>query len=128
MTIVAFIDKHRIHMTAVMVDKNPNIASMPEGSTHWKCVLRIGSRCMTTHFSRGPAICQEPTAAEVLSCLALEARTIENARSFEEWAQELGYDADSRAAESTFKACQRGAKKLRSLLGATFTECLSAEE
>jgi hypothetical protein len=37
---------------------------------------------------------------------------------FEEWADDLGYDPDSRKANATWKICQRQAKKLEAFLGA----------
>lgn len=58
-----------------------------------------------------------PTLAEVLDCLASDAATVENARTFEEWASELGYDTDSREAYKTYKVTKRQTEKLRALLG-----------
>jgi hypothetical protein len=37
--------------------------------------------------------------------------------NFESWASEIGYDADSRKAESIYRACLEIALKLRSALG-----------
>jgi hypothetical protein len=39
------------------------------------------------------------------------------ARNFEEFADEFGYDKDSRKAEAIFKACMKQTKKLEHLLG-----------
>lgn len=76
---------------------------------------------MTVPFSQGPAICEEPTAADVLDCLASDASGYENAsgllRSFEGWAREYGYDPDSRKAERTFKTVQKQSQQLAVVLG-----------
>ncbi len=65
-----------------------------------------------------------PTASDVLDCLASDASTMDNARSFEEWAGDLGYDEDSRTAERTFKVCEKQAEDLRALLRDAYDECL----
>lgn len=62
----------------------------------------------------------EPTApdlANVLDCLRSDASSIDDARSFEDWASNFGYDTDSRKAEKTYRACQDSAQALRHLLG-----------
>lgn len=41
----------------------------------------------------------------------------ENARSFEEWAGEYGYDPDSRKAEATWKAVGKNANDFIDLIG-----------
>lgn len=112
-----FVAQHRVKMTAEWAAENPNM----EGSDmmdNWKCVLSCGKRRMTLHFSKGTGHNgAEPTADEVLDCLASDASSVENARSFEEWASEYGYDTDSRKAEKIFKTCERQAEKLKQLLG-----------
>lgn len=112
-----FVVKHRVGFSAELTDRNPNMDGMPEGSTHWRCTLRKANRRLTVYFSQGPAISKEPEAAEVLDCLASDAVGIENARTFEEWCGEYGYDTDSRKAERTFKACETQAAGLRRILG-----------
>ena len=58
-----------------------------------------------------------PKAADILDCLASDAASYDNARSFEDWASEFGYDEDSRKAERIFKACGKQAIKLKRFLG-----------
>lgn len=48
--------------------------------------------------------------------------------TFEDWADNLGYDSDSRRAEKIFKACQDTAKNLRASLGIEQFERLLALE
>src|SRR3990167_8432953 len=100
-----FIARNRVRMSAEWADSNPNMADMPGGSSHWKCKIKAGKRSMTVYFSQGPAHSREPTAADLLDCLASDASTIDNARGFEEFCSELGYDTDSRKAERIFKVC-----------------------
>lgn len=115
-TLKSFVTTNRIKMDCDYADANPNM----EGSNNrnnYKCVLRMGRRQMTTPFSTGRGWTHEPDAADVLDCLASDSASIENARSFEEWASEYGYDTDSRKAEKAFKTCEQQAKKLQQFLG-----------
>jgi hypothetical protein len=117
-TLAEFINKHGVRMTCEPTDRNPLMD--PDGSRmdHWHCVLRCGGRQMTLTFSMGVAHAgREPKADEVLNCIASDSASIENARSFEDWAGELGYDEDSRKAEKVYKACQAQAEKAKALLG-----------
>lgn len=52
-----------------------------------------------------------PSAASVLSCLILDAWAL--AYSFEGWASEFGYDADSREAEAVYHRCCDNGRALR---------------
>ena len=118
-----FVAGNRISMTAEWTDRNPN---MPDSNMdHWKCLLRRigkgsgdrGAR-MTVYFSQGYGHNgKEPKVASVLDCLASDASSIENARGFEDWASDFGYDTDSRKAEKTYRTCEHQAKRLRSFLG-----------
>lgn len=58
-----------------------------------------------------------PDAAGVLDCLASDCASVENVRSFEEWAEEFGYDTDSRRALETYRACERLNAALARFLG-----------
>lgn len=104
-------------MTAEVAERNPNMADgdWAKRAHHWKCVLHFKRRQLTTYFSSGGDA--EPVVDDTLECLVLDASTVENTRDFEEWASDLGYDADSRSAERTFRACEDGAAKLKSFLG-----------
>lgn len=57
-----------------------------------------------------------PSAADVLSCLVLDAGALD-AGCFEMWADDYGYDKDSRAGEAIYRACIDSGLKLRALLG-----------
>ena len=111
-----FIRDNRIRHSVEWVDSNPNMNDMPEGSRHFKVVLRRPNRQMTVFFSQGPAIEKEPTVADVLDCLAGDSESV-RAYDFEEWCGELGYDTNSRKAERTFEVCRHQAQKLSRFLG-----------
>lgn len=57
-----------------------------------------------------------PKLEEVIHCLVLDASVLDYA-GFEDWAPELGYDLDSRAAEKVYQACLKEALELRALIG-----------
>lgn len=95
----------------------------------WTVVLRNGRRRMTVPFYMGMGRNgAEPTAAEVLNCLCMDAAGLENAHTFEEWAAEYGYDEDSRTAEATFRLVERSTRRLRQFLGDDFKALIYADE
>lgn len=57
-----------------------------------------------------------PKAADVIHSLVLDASVLDEP-SFEAWADNLGYDKDSRSAEATYRACLDTALKLRAMIG-----------
>lgn len=115
-----FIREQRITAKARWADSNPHMSDQKWAQTanHWKVVLRRQGKRLTIPFSQGSAITHEPTAEDVLDCLASDSAGIENARGdFEEWAREYGYGTDSRTAEREFKLCEKQAEKLKAFLG-----------
>lgn len=113
-----FVRAHNITADVAMVDDNPNMDddSWKAAANHWRVTLRYGRRRLTTYFSTGSAL-GEPGAADVLDCLASDAEGFINARDFEDWASEYGYDSDSRRAMSTYETIVKQATKLRKFLG-----------
>lgn len=57
-----------------------------------------------------------PDVCDVMHCLVLDAEVLEYAR-FEEWAENFGYEPDSRKAEQTYRDCMAIALQLRSIIG-----------
>ena len=118
-TIQQFIASHHIKMDVDYAPNNPNMGSDEKwmaAANHYKCTFHRKGKRLTTYFSQGCGITREPTTADVLNCLALDTAGIENARSFEEWCGEYGYDTDSRKAEKIWKVCQRQAEKLKAFI------------
>ena len=119
MKIQDFVEKYRVRLQMERAMENPNIMSkdMPTGSRHWRCVLRVQRRRLTTPFSQGSGLKDDPTVSDVLDCLAMDAADVEGAKDFEAWAQELGLNTDSRRAENIYRAVMRQTVGLKRLLG-----------
>lgn len=65
-----------------------------------------------------------PAVVDVLDCLASDAASVECARDFQDWAADMGLDADSRRAERTYNLCREQSRRLRDLLGTDLFESL----
>ena len=116
MNVKQFCNKHKVKATAEWADANPNMADS-QNMNHFKVTLKAAGRQMTLYFSQGYGISGEPTAAGVLNCLASDSASVENVRSFEDWASDLGYDPDSRKAEKIYKTIIKQAERLKKFLG-----------
>jgi len=116
-TMKQFVNKNKVRLSVEWADENKNNPEWKDAN-HYKVTLKMGRRQLSTYFSQGYGIKGEPRAEDVLSALASDSAGIENARSFEDWAGDLGYDdTDSRKAEKVYKACERQADKLKNFLG-----------
>jgi len=125
-----FVEKHEIEMTVEDADSNPNMDSDPKWrANHYLCTLVVGGKRMEVPFSQGTGIKGPPTVDGVLECLASDCRYVEDVDSFEEWAENIGFDTDSRRAERTFRECVDQVRELSFLLGgAAYTELLNEVE
>ena len=75
-----------------------------DGSENWyRVTLEYNGRKLTVPFGMGSGLTDDPTAEDVLNCLASDASGYENARDFDDWASEYGYDTDSRRAYRTWE-------------------------
>jgi len=70
-------------------------------------------RTSTVHGRGAPIL---PDAESVIHSLVMDSDVLEYG-SFEDWAGSIGYDPDSRSAESTYRTCLEIALKLRNALG-----------
>ena len=100
---------------------------MGRDMTPWTVKLKMKGRQMTVPYFTGSAITREPDAASVLDCLLSDASGYDNARHFEDWASEYGYDTDSRKAEATFRAVEAQSKRLRTFLGDLYDVAMNCE-
>jgi len=125
-----FAAKHKVTISSEWVDSRPDSSEWSRDADHWKVKLRYGKRSMSFYYSKGSGHHgEEPTVSEVLCCLAIDASTTDNAASFEEWADEFGFDRDSRKAEKTWKSCTKQNASLKRVLGDDlYTALLEAEE
>jgi len=119
-----FISEAGITATAERAGNNPHmISSTP--MHHWRVTLRIGRSRMLVPFSKGLGHkCAEPTADEVLECLAADSSSVESAEDFAEWCREFGYEDSDRSARRTYAQCQKQAMRLREFLGDSDYETL----
>ena len=115
---------NRIRATVRYMD-GPAPEGFSPGSRSWRVTLRYQGRALTVPFHQGPAIRDEPTAADVLECLASDASSAE--QPFEQWCGDYGENTDSRKAEATYKAVVRQTKGLRRLLGDDFEKIVFPE-
>jgi hypothetical protein len=58
----------------------------------------------------------EPELADVLQSLLMDGQAFFNAQSFEDWADDFGYDKDSRQAEAIYRQCDAIGRKLSAAL------------
>lgn len=130
-----FIRDQSVTMTSERIAIRPDVAdpgterddAWQRDASHWRSTLRRSGdqrRSLTVYYSMGSAHTGEPTAADVLSSLLLDASGPEE---FADWCGDFGYDTDSRRAERTFKACQVIARKLRRFLGDQYDAAQSTE-
>lgn len=119
-TLDEFIAKHGIELDTCteVAPTEADRTGWTAGSRHWSITLHNGSgRAYSTRFHTGSAILGDPEPRDVLVCAASDSAGYENAQGFEQWADEYGYDTDSRAAERTFEAVKQQAANLRTWLG-----------
>jgi len=111
----------RLGLRLTASESTPAAARLAEwpDAYHFRCRLILKGRpAYTFWYSMGSAHAgKEPELDGVLSCLASDASGYENARTFEEFCGEYGYETDSRKAERIYRACGRAAAALKRLLG-----------
>jgi hypothetical protein len=130
-TIAEFVAKHGIALEYKSTFRNPCMddAPMNHYSVRLKKLNNSDKREMIVTYSKGLGLVVKarrswendkpipPQVTEVLDNLASDAQGVEDVRSFEEWADNYGYDTDSRKAEEVYKVCLRQAKELQDFLG-----------
>lgn len=96
----------------------------PAGSHHYRVrFTRDGKGVFTTEFHQGSAHTEEPTAADVLSCLFADAESVITF-DFDEWCEEFGY-ADEPLREydkyrEMYDACKETHDNLWRLFGVSY--------
>lgn len=118
LTMQQFVEKHAIGV---------RVKRLPDRKEHGQMMRRfsvtlvrgelgVDHRDMSVPFFQGMAWTTEPTAAEVLNALALDASGAD--MSYAEWCSEYGYDADEGWTRTVFTRVQDITAKLRSFLSA----------
>jgi hypothetical protein len=104
-------------------------AQRPEGfDPHghgWTVAVKYGRRKFTTPFFTG-SLRGDPAASEVLQCLQSDTYNLDD--GFVNWAEDYGFDPDSRKAEATYKQCVKQRDGLRRLFGDDFDEFIALDE
>jgi hypothetical protein len=96
-----------------------------ETATGYKVTLKFEGRSMTVDFWCG-SLHPAPTAFDVMCCLISDSSCADT--SYEEWAESIGYDVDSREAEKTYKACIAQTKRFTRFMLNSFDDVLFMEE
>lgn len=91
----------------------------------YRITLVYQSRRMSLDFWQGMAHTESPDAEDVLECLLADASSAD--QTFERWCAEMGYDSDSRRAESIYQAVQKQTAALRRLLGDDFETFMESD-
>ena len=118
MTHDEFAKKHNLTITADRLHERTDGTDWDKHARHWRCTIATpDGRSHALEFTQGSAYTAPPTIADVLECVALDAAGVENAKGFEDWAAEYGFDTDGRKAERTYKACLAQTAAFELLLG-----------
>lgn len=80
---------------------------------NWKVTLKFKKRKLTTDFYGGELV-ENPTTADVLSCLISDA--LAGDQDFEDYCKDFGYCEDSFKAYQTWEACAATVSKLNRFL------------
>lgn len=116
MNIKQFIEKHKITSEYNCVGRNKHMPTYKDAH-HYKVTFYRGDDSLTTPYSQGLGIKEDPTAEDVLNCLAMDASSAENCPTLEDFFDEFGYEIDDPTTSRTWRIIQREAKKLKAFLG-----------
>lgn len=86
----------------------------------WKVTMRLSGKTMSVAYKRGTGHAgHAPKLEDVLYSLANDANELcaPTPPTFEEWADAIGYDSDSRKAEKIYRACKRQCARLSEFFG-----------
>ena len=119
-----FIARHSLAFRCERIEKRPDdLGCWQLGARHFRVEFRTLARdfALVTYFSQGSAHTKDPTAAEVLECLASDARAFEDVEDVLGFAREFGYDLDALKGEERCRAAYNGCRKTHHQLGALLT-------
>jgi hypothetical protein len=74
-----------------------------------------GLYCLKWHSAYHQRKIPAPSLTDILACLTLDSSVLD-AGCFEDWAEEYGYNPDSRSAEATYRECLAQAREFRKLV------------
>ena len=134
MTVADFVAFHSITLKTTKIPFRADGADdgdrWHKDASHYACELtRPGLGATETvrfFYSQGSGIKGRPQAADALDSLKADASSA--ADDFESWADEYGYDTDSRKAYATWEACRKVRRDLIAFLGHALYRELEAAE
>lgn len=97
-------------------------------ASHWKVTLRNGKKSLTVGYHMGSAHRGEPVCTDVLHSVISDAQMFYQARGFEDFCGDLGYDPDSRKAEKFWKSIKATAPKVKRFVAPYSLDELSSLE
>ena len=128
MNVHEFFNKHQVAMRYENDPEYVNANSWDKEARHYKCVLMFEDREFSFEWHCGK-LANEPDIDQVLIHLAMECRDVNHCENFEEWADSLGFDNDSRYAERVYNKMFRNLTLLHDLFGEkVMREFLDIEE
>lgn len=99
-------------------DRNPFMGSDGPAMDHYRITLTGAGGRMRFTYSKGAGHRgMPPTLAEVVECLASDARMMDGAADFAEWCAETGCEVESRMDERWYRAGLRQRDSLRCVCG-----------
>jgi hypothetical protein len=117
-------------MPTVEIITGPDHMTDDEGWEHHAYSLRVDfeGRSMVTPWRQGVGITDDPEVHDVMSAMISDTSGVLHGETFEDWADEYGYDTDSRKAEATYRAVVAQTEGLRRLLGDDLLHRLTHDE
>lgn len=114
------LDAMGVSIASIFVSERPDtfLGNIQTGTNHYRVLVKRGNKDMTVFYSMGPAYTSEPDAEDVFNSLLMDTSDIEDC-SFEEWAENYGYDTDSRRAERCYEECQKILLNLKAMFSAS---------
>lgn len=117
MNVEEYAEQHGIRLE-VLASRGRQVED--DGWQHYAFDLRLHHpghhTILDTPWKQGLGHTGEPNVRDVLDSLVSDAQAYQTASSFEDFADEFGYDRDSRRAERTYLACGDLAKRLLAFL------------
>jgi hypothetical protein len=86
--------------------------------------IGLSTRKFSDYTSKWVVTPKPPSVADILDSMASDSSGWENARDFDDWASDYGYDTDSRKAHHTYEIVGDQAKRLKAFLGRELYEQL----
>ena len=108
------------------IANGPNATRDDDGWEHYAytVTLKRGTDTLSVPWRQGLGVTSDPDAATVLDALASDASGYENAQSFEDWASEYGFNADSRKDERIYRQVGEQTEALKAFLGEAYGDVL----